>query len=242
MKPLYSITLFFFGLSLTTTFGQNLTGNSLLEKAIQYHDPSNQWSTFNDTLNVTMETPKNPNRDSQIVINLPKEFFYVKATRDTITTEYTVLKDTCKIAYNGNYNITKAVAKANNLSCDRANLFKNYYTYLYGLPMKLKDEGTHIDQKVERVTFKGNSYLKLKVSYDAEVGSDVWFFYFNPDTYAMEVYQFFKTDEKGNLKPDSGEYILLSETEVINNIKLPKLRAWYYNKDEKYLGTDILKR
>ncbi len=50
----------------------------------------------------------------------------------------------------------------------------------------------------------------------------------------MEVYQFFKETK------DSGEYILLSGLETINAIKMPKVRAWYYNKDNNYLGTDIL--
>jgi hypothetical protein len=108
--------------------------------------------------------------------------------------------------------------------------------------MKLKDEGTIIDTKVERKTFKGKAYLVLKASYDKTVGSDVWFFYFDPKTYAMEVYQFFKTDDKGALKLDTGEYILLSETAIINDIKMPKVRAWYYNKDDTYLGTDLLKQ
>ncbi len=112
----------------------------------------------------------------------------------------------------------------------------NYYTYLYGLPMKLKDEGTNIDPKIEKKSFKGKEYLVLKVTYEETVGSDIWFFYFDPKTYAMEVYQFFKKD-----KPDSGEYILLTGMETINDIKMPKTRAWYYNKDDKYLGTDILK-
>ena len=59
-------------------------------------------------------------------------------------------------------------------------------------------------------------------------------------TYAMEIYQFFKTDDNGKEKPDTGEYILLSEEALVNGIKMPKVRAWYYNKDDKYLGTDTL--
>ncbi len=86
----------------------------------------------------------------------------------------------------------------------------------------------------------GEDYLVLKVTYDATVGSDVWYFYFNPKTYAMEVYQFFKTDDSGKEKPDTGEYILLSEEVLVNGIKIPRVRAWFYNKDNKYLGTDIL--
>ena len=43
-------------------------------------------------------------------------------------------------------------------------------------------------------------------------------------------------------KKNDGEYILLSDLETINGIKIPKKRDWYYNKDEKYLGTDMLKK
>ena len=51
----------------------------------------------------------------------------------------------------------------------------------------------------------------------------------------MEVYQFYHEEEKND-----GEFILLSGLETVNEIKMPKKRAWYYNKGEKYLGTDIL--
>jgi len=229
-----------FALSCSISFGQDITGKALLEKAITYHDPDNNWSSFNGEFHVTMESPNNANRESKIIINLPKEYFYVRAKRDTITTEYTVEKNDCTIRLNGSSTISEIQLKANNLSCNRANMYKNYYTYLYGLPMKLKDEGTNVHDNVERKTFKGKDYLVLKVSYDKDVGSDVWFFYLDPETYAMEIYQFFKTDDNGKLKLDTGEYILLTETKTINNIKMPKNRAWYYNKDNKYLGTDRL--
>jgi hypothetical protein len=219
---------------------QEITGKGLLEKAIKHHDPNNNWPTFNGELFVTMETPNNPKRDSKISINLPSEYFYVQAKRDTITTEYTLDKTECTIKLNGSVDISEANIKTHNLNCDRANMYKNYYTYLYGLPMKLKDEGTIIHDKVERKSFKGKEYLVLKVSYEDAIGSDIWYFYFDPNTYAMEIYQFFKTDDKGVLKPNTGEYILLTDTVIVNTIKIPKDRAWYYNKDDAYLGTDKL--
>jgi len=107
--------------------------------------------------------------------------------------------------------------------------------------MKLKDPGTHIANTFERKSFKGKEYLVLKVTYDESVGEDIWYVYINPETYAMEIYQFFKTDVNGNEIETSGEYILLSGETVINGIKMPKNRAWFYNKDDLYLGTDILK-
>ena len=221
------------------SFSQSLTGNQLLEKAIQFHDANNQWSTFNGTLYVKMETPKRSPRISKITIDLPNEYFRVRAKRDSISTIYELNKKKCSASTIGEKfkkELTKEEWKQKlEEDCKRANLYKNYYTYLYGLPMKLKDEGTIIHQKVEKKTFKGKDYLVLKVTYDEAVGKDTWYFYFNPKTYAMEVYQFFKDESKND-----GEYILLTGLEDINGIKMPKNRAWYYNKNNGYLGTDYL--
>lgn len=215
-------------------FSQEIKGEELLEKAIQFHDPDNNWQSFNGVFNVTMNYLNGSERKSKININLPNQYFSVFAFKDSIETKYIVDKSKCSFSLNGNENPSLELKAKYNLNCERAKLFKNYYTYLYGLPMKLKDKGTIIDKDVERRRFKGKEYLVLKVTYPKEIGKDTWYFYFNPISYALEVYQFFKETK------DSGEYILLSDLETINNIKMPKTRAWYYNKDDKYLGTDIL--
>ena len=220
---------------------KEITSEQLLENAIAYHDPNDKWNSFNSSFHITMETPDAPNRESDITINNLENAFYLKAVRDTTTIEYKLRGNDCNIALNRNTQFSEDEAKAHNLNCDRAKMYRNYYSYLYGLPMKLKDPGTHIDETVERKTFKGKEYLILKVTYDESVGSDIWYIYFNPETYAMEVYQFFKKDDNGNQNNDSGEYILLTDEMVVNDIKMPKVRAWYYNKDDTYLGTDILK-
>ena len=227
------LILLLFILCSLTNFSQEITGEQLLNRAIKFHDPNNNWSTFKGTLFVTMKTPNRPKRESEITIDLPKEYFSVKAQTSGNTTTYNVINKNANIKFNGNIP-TEEEKKKYNLNIERANLYKNYYTYLYGLPMKLKDEGTIIHKKVERKKFKEKEYLVLKVTYLKEIEKDTWYFYFDPTTYAMEVYQFFK-DTK-----ESGEYILLSGLEIINGIKMPKNRAWYYNKDDGYLGTDFL--
>jgi len=224
------------------TSGQSITGTELLDKAINYHDPDNNWVTFNATFNVVMEIPDSPERDTKIMINIPDESFHSIATVDSVTTQYIMAKGECVLTKADSLRISNQDKKPKRSHCETAELYKNYYTYLYGLPMKLKDPGTNIDKIVEQKTFKGKDYLVLKATYDEGVGSDVWYFYFDPETYAMEVYQFYKTDESGVIKPDSGEYILLTEEATINGIKMPKVRAWYYNKADGYLGTDRLKQ
>ena len=231
-----NLILFFTILFSTYLYCQVLTGNELLEKAIQYHDPNGNWPAFNNELFITMEIPEKPNRDSHIVINLPSQVFSVKSIVEDKITDYIIDKDSVSIIFNGKSNLSKAILKENGLSESRAKLFQNYYTYLYGLPMKLKDPGTIIHEKIINKNFKGIDYWVLKVSYEKGVGNDIWYFYFDKNNYAMKVYQFLHDESKND-----GEYILLSGEEIINDIKMPKNRAWYMNKDDKYLGTDILK-
>jgi hypothetical protein len=48
-----------------------------------------------------MKTPNKPNRDSEIKIDLPNQYFYVKATRGENTPEYSVDNGKCSLAFNG---------------------------------------------------------------------------------------------------------------------------------------------
>ncbi|MGB5819086.1 MAG: DUF6503 family protein [Saonia sp.] len=216
-------------------FSQQLSGEQLLEKTIRYHDPKGNWGTFKGKFYVTMKTPDRTNRISAILLDLPNEYFKLVARKDTVITEQTLDKGDCTLALNGNTGFSAEQAESFKLSCERAKLMKNYYTYLYGLPMKLTDTGTIIDPKVQVKHFKGKEYLVMKVTYEEAVGTDIWYFYFDPLTYAMEVYQFFHDESKND-----GEYILLNGEESIQGIRMPKTRTWHYNANDTYLATDIL--
>jgi len=227
--------LIFFFLGSTFVIAQQLTGVELLNKTIAYHDPNDSWVNFKGEFEVTMQIPNKEDRISDIRMNFPKEYFYLNVTRNGTIVTQTLHKDACKLALNGNTTISEADKKQYNISCERAKTMKNYYTYLYGLPMKLKDKGTIIDPKVTLKTFKGKEYLVLKATYSEDVGEDIWYFYFDPNTYAMEVYQFYHNEAKND-----GEYILLEGLEEVSGIKMPKTRKWFYNKDDAFLGADLL--
>ncbi|MEE9361727.1 MAG: DUF6503 family protein [Cellulophaga sp.] len=216
---------------------QDITGIQLLEKSIKYHDPHNSWKSFNGDFTVTMESPKGDLRISEISLNLPQQYFELSTIKEKNTILQILDKGICTLNFNGKTEISKEDKATYRINCKRATTMKNYYSYLYGLPMKLKDSGTIIDSVVKTKTFKGKTYLVLKATYEKEVGKDIWYFYFNPNTYAMEVYQFFHDEVKND-----GEYILLTGEETIQGVKMPKVRAWYYNNNDGYLGTDILSR
>ena len=232
MKILFlSISLFF----ISVINSQNLDGKQLLEKAISYHDPYSKWNSFNSSFNVTMESPKRPIRKSKIELNLPSSFFRLKVNQNENIIESTLKKDKCILLFNGEENFTDEIKKEYRINCKRANILKDYYTYLYGLPMKLKDPGTIIDPIVQKTIVDGVEYYVLKVTYDEAVGNDTWYFFFDQNTYALKQYQFFHDESKND-----GEYILLEDELEVNGIKMPKNRSWYFNSNDQFLGTDKL--
>lgn len=50
----------------------------------------------------------------------------------------------------------------------------------------------------------------------------------------MKAYRFKHGD------PEGGEYILLEEEEIVEGIRMPKVRKWYWNKNNEYIDTDTL--
>ena len=234
MKYLVLLVFLFTGIF---NHAQEITGNELLEKAIAFHDPENNWSTFKGKMLIEMENPKSSPRSTVVEMKLPSNYFKTTVTKDNYVIESELNNEECTLKLNGSTSIFPKIKDSLNISCDRAKMMKNYYTYLYGLPMKLKDPGTLIADKVVKKTFKGKEYLVLRATYEKEVGNDTWYFYFDPKTYAMEVYQFFHDESKND-----GEYILLSEMITVNGIKIPKVRKWYYNKGDVFLATDNLRK
>jgi len=223
------------GISLSA-FAQEISGKELLEEAIAYHDPNGKWADFQGKFVVEMTTPKSTTRrNTMLELNFPESFFKATVRKKPHTIEYIIDNDSCNLKLNFSEVIADRYRDSLQINCKRGKMLKDYYTYLYGLPMKLKDPGTKVDPKVVRKTFKGKEYLRLKVTYEATVGEDTWYFYFDPKTYAMEVYQFYHDEAKND-----GEYILLTDIMEVNGINMPKTRAWYYNKDNDYLGTDVL--
>jgi hypothetical protein len=229
------IILIFLSLVLTTSTAQDLSGQQLLEKAIQYHDPGDAWRSFQGKLSITSATPDKSDRTSEVILDLPAQYYKIEASRDGETITYVMDKGSCLAKLNGNSTISESDAQIHNVNCERGKSMKDYYTYLYGLPMKLKDPGTKIDPEVTKRNFKGKQYLVLKATYAEGVGQDTWYFYFDPSTYAMGVYQFYHDESKND-----GEYILLNGEVEVSGIRMPQARTWYYNKDDTYLGTDTL--
>lgn len=232
--PIY--TMFLICLLLISCQEPAKDGRAVVEHSIAYHDPQGQWPAFAERLYIKQETPGGSRQDV-IEINLPGQYFKHSSTRDSVKTVRVVDGDAVRYSRNRQTDLPDSLVVKYRLTDEQILRYRDYFTYLYGLPMKLRDLGTNIHPEVEQVTFYDRDALKVKVSYDEGVGEDTWYFYFDPESYAMLAYQFFH-DETAN----DGEYILLEGEVKAGGLRLPGDRTWYTNKEEKLLGTDFLQK
>jgi len=234
MKKLFlSLSIYFLAISI---HGQSITADQLVNRTIAFHDPDGWWDRIKIDMVIEMKTPNRPARLSNVVVDNINGGFEISVLSNDKLLEWRVDgKDSCDFKVNF---VAPTVAQADslNLTVDRAKFLRNYYTYLYGLPMKLKDAGTRIGDEVIETTFMGKPVLALRVTYDESVGKDIWYFYFNPSTYAMVGYRFYHDEAKND-----GEYIVLEDMIIEQGLRIPRNRSWFTNAEDKLLGTDYLK-
>lgn len=216
-----------------STFAQ--TASEVLAKSIAYHDPKGKWESGQFQLKLKESRPNGTFRETEIKLDNRQQSFELAQLRDGRKIYRYVKGDDCKNQLDGASDFSAEEAKKFRLDCEYSPRMKDYYTYLYGLPMKLRDPGTILGDEVKTVEFDGRQLLQLKVTYQPEVGKDIWYFYFDPSTYALSGYRFYH-DESIN----DGEYILISGEQKVGPLRLPKKREWYTHKEEKFLGTDEL--
>ncbi len=216
-------------------YGADPTAQEILDKCIQYHDPNGEWSSLNTTLLLEESRPDGTIRKVQTTINLPQQIFRYEAHIGDDHIIKSINGETCKASFNGSDSFSKEIEEKHRLSCERIKWFRNYYTYLFGLPMKLKDPGTILDPTPTRTTFMDQEVLSLKVTYDPEVGGEVWLFYVDPQTYSLTGCRFYRKDVTKD-----GEYIIFEGESNVGAMRLPRNRTWHMNADGKLLGTDSL--
>lgn len=236
MRSIFTYLILLLNVSVFAQLQDSLTGQALLKKCIHFHDPQDNWSKFQGQLHLLHPKEKDTTT-SQVSINFIDDYFnYTSIKEKNQTIEQIVDKGVgyYKVNNKKNQASPELIAKYY-LGEKQSKFWKNFFVYLYGLPIKLQDKGAIIQDEVYKKHFHGKQYFVLKVNYSPTVGKEVWYFYINPKTYALEAYQFYH-----NQADNDGEYILLDELEEYNGIKIPKIRTWFMNKDNKQVGVDIL--
>ena len=198
-------------------FGYSQSAEDVLAKAIQYHDPNMAWNTLQTTLHFNETRPDGSNPKAMIYLDNVNGSMKINRNEEEV---YEVNGDEAKVI-KGEYDEARGV------------MLRNYYLYLWGLPMKLLDDGTPKIEQMEDEQVDGKSTTVLRVAYE----KDIWYFNFDKETGRMLQYKFYKDEQAGK-----GELITLEDEINVNGMKIPQKRSWYTLPEMKYLGTDILSR
>ena len=192
------------------------TGKEWIEQSIKYHDPQGRWANLQAVFHVEDSLPAGrESRSYFFTLKNPVSHFSYRF-RDL---EFEVVGDSVKI-------------NQGEVENERALRLRNYYSYLWGLPMKLMDPGTVIDDSVREESLEGKTYQVVRVPYE----KDIWYFYLNPENYRMEAYKFYQDEAQGK-----GEIIYLEGEYEFLEMRIPMNRTWYRTETPEFLGTDRLK-
>lgn len=212
------------------------TGPELLERTLAYHDPDGDWMQQRVALVIETGYADGRTRTRECEIDFASaDYRSVREEKERrIVTEVAGNGD-CNFQVDGNADIGPATAAEFGLDCDRAKNMRDYLSYLWGLPMKLRDAGTVLRPEVVETVFQDQPVLALTVTYEAGVGTDVWRFFVEADTGRMVGYAFGHADDASD-----GEWIALEGEVKIGTARIPQRRHWYRSADDGFLGTDTL--
>ncbi len=235
MRLIIWVNLFFFLFTSQAIQAQTLSAAEIIEKSIAYHDPDGKMMKKKVTLHLIETRPNGSDRKSIVSFHIKKDKFVMVQHIDDHEIASTLNCGKAKFYYDKETEFSNEIAEKYRLNEERVKMMKDYYQYLWLMPLKLNDEGTNLNPLVKSKDFFGKESLEVRVTYDPGVGADVWYFYFNPTSYALQGYRFYHDEEKND-----GEYIILDEEVTFENVRIPKERKWYTHKEDKFLGADIL--
>lgn len=207
----------------------------LIDRSLEFHDPEGHWYGRAHRIDLGEKRPDGFVRMTSMRLDPVAMSFGLRQDRGEVQVEGYLDPENCAATVDGVIPDSTQAARYR-LNCpDGLSWWREYYAFMHGMPMKLKDEGTIIHPAVVDTTFLDKPAKRVKVTYDPSVGSDIWYFYFNPESAELVGSRFYH-DEAAN----DGEYIDYDGWVEADGMRLTRSIHWFMNADGRYLGTDSL--
>jgi hypothetical protein len=235
MKQLFTLIISLGLICKVTIAVAQLSAQEIMERSIKFHDPAKNWNKSTIEIILQESRPNGADRMTELEINNRRNTFKLEQNRDGHQITYLVNKKSIKILLDGKNPTDTSLIRQFRLSEERVRTMRNYYTYLYGLPMKTLDEGANISEDLSESNFDNQKTYRIRITYDPEVGKDIWYFYIDRTDFHLVGYQFFHDEDKND-----GEYITLEGIVNVAGMNLPRKRSWYTNANKAFLGSDII--
>ncbi len=216
---------------------------TLLERSIDHHDPERIWGRARVDAQLELERPEQPRASFQYSWDPRSRSLRAASITTGQRIEWILQPDPYagdRIVFdgflNGSRDVPSKLRSDLSLTRERAELWRDYYGFLLGLPMVLADHddggGARLVDDIRSETFGGRTVHVLRVVYREPVGHHTWDVFLDPQTFAMVGARFFEHD------PSDGETIVFEGEIQSDGVRIPKLRSWYTTASEEFLGTD----
>jgi hypothetical protein len=209
-----------------------LAAEELLNRSIAYHDPDGQWARGSFEITDQSTRPDGGGRRTVLRFDNARGRFEMEQSFDGHTLRIVVENDAVLEARLDGRAVSAEEIERYRLMPEQVLFTRNFWLYLWGLPMKLKDPGTRLDPEAKQTEFQGKPVYELRVTYDENVGRDTWYFYLDRETCALVGHRFYHDESKGD-----GEYTVLSEEVAGQGLRLPRVRTGYRNQGDEFFIT-----
>ncbi|MFV1988700.1 MAG: DUF6503 family protein [Gemmatimonadota bacterium] len=214
--------------------GETSAARELLARSIRFHDPEGLWATRTVRL---AWNGTGADGEERVALDLTLQpdgrTFSMSGRYRGRTIDYSIAEDRLTVTVDGSAEMPDETREAMRLLREEGMFWRGYFGFLVGLPMKLNDPGTHIDPEPADTEFMGRAVQSIRVTYDPDVGGEIWYFYFDPETTELVGSRFYY-DESAN----DGEYLIFEGLAEADGLRLPMRRSWYVNADSTFLGAD----
>lgn len=198
-------------------YAESPTAETALKRTIAYHDPDGVWPTLHAMFHFDETRPDGRATQSTMELDNARSFMRVDMGGKE---SYEITGEDCVIL-------------TGDKDEKRGLMIRNYFLYLWGLPMKLLDPGTEFDPIVGSSEIDGIACDVLRAIYE----KDTWYFHLDRQSGRMRQYEFYKDTTKA-----AGEIITLEGEILAGSLRIPQQRNWYKIPGNEFLGTDILAR
>ncbi|MEE9363623.1 MAG: hypothetical protein V3U92_13575 [Cellulophaga sp.] len=179
-----------------------------MKKSIAFHDPKSQWNNLQQKIAIQSNFVYPDSSFYKLFIGLDNPNKRVSYTNTTLAQRVDFTDTSCTVIMGDK-------------TCEQTAWTKNFYHFILGLPMTLKNDDGVVHESVIQTLFHNIPSYKVTIDFVKEK----WYFYFSESDYQLVGFAFHKNFES------KAEEILTEGLFQIDAMKLCKTRSWYITTD-----------
>lgn len=214
------------------------TAQEWIDYSISYHDPKNNWHKFKSDISSFSKV----DRGGESLQESTRHFsfdnssssFGIDMDVQDLPLSVSINNDHCQTVWEKK-ELTAEEQERYITDCKFGENYRNYYRYLIGLPMVLKDESTIVNPTVDDENINGKLYKKITVNYAPVSENPTWEFFIDPSDGKLVRSIFTRYDE--NNEVTGGEILDYPDHQLFQGMQLRTKMLWYYL-NEKFLADE----